>query len=620
MRRRLADFTRFNGLPDPRLAYIRFVGGAGSGGGGGNPEPPPSRTFIIQVNKGGNDSTGTGTDEQPFLTIGRAYTLAKTLAGLSDAQVVQVTVGPGTYTENLSSPAFVTTSTVDGDETSVIINGTAAIDAATWDAAANVIGSFVGLQIEGNVTINFTGVTQPGPSFTLQGCALGGTLSGTGDPTNGGNLNCVGCQFFGDITMTGLVLLTIGCFVEGPLIKFFSTAQQNAGWDSIGDASLAPSPLAITCDSTAGNTVVGNINSNLAGPESSLALKGAGTTWQASAGGTPQIVTRTAGAPAPLFLSNAVTLNSLTAAGANSIAGTQATSDGVGNIIWSGGGTRAYYGDGSDGNVNVVGTLTLARDMFYSNLTVPVATTLETNGFRIYVKNTLTVAGTIDNSGAAAVTNTGGAGTAGGTMFGGTAGANGVTATIASGAIAGNNGTNQTLGGGNNSGRGGTGGLTGVAAGGVGGTQNVLVTSFGDTRADPQTTVGAFIGLNPVGGVTSCPSVAGGTGGGSGAAGPVNPQSVSGGGGGAGGPILICCRVLTGAGTIQANGGAGAAGSAGNAGGGAGGGGGQILLTAGDRTAFTGTTTANGGAGGAGIGTGANGANGAAGTVISVQG
>jgi hypothetical protein len=53
----------------------------------------------------------------------------------------------------------------------------------------------------------------------------------------------------------------------------------------------------------------------------------------------------------------------------------------------------AIFGDGSDGDVTLgAGTTTLARDMYYDDLTVPNGSTLAAAGFRIFVAGLLTVA------------------------------------------------------------------------------------------------------------------------------------------------------------------------------------------------------------------------------------
>jgi hypothetical protein len=47
------------------------------------------------------------------------------------------------------------------------------------------------------------------------------------------------------------------------------------------------------------------------------------------------------------------------------------------------------YGPGTDGDVTVTGPISLSRDMYYNNLTVLANAQIDTNGYRIFVKDTL---------------------------------------------------------------------------------------------------------------------------------------------------------------------------------------------------------------------------------------
>jgi len=47
------------------------------------------------------------------------------------------------------------------------------------------------------------------------------------------------------------------------------------------------------------------------------------------------------------------------------------------------------YGTGVDGDVNITSPTTLSSDMFYNNLTIDPSITLNTNGYRVFVKGTL---------------------------------------------------------------------------------------------------------------------------------------------------------------------------------------------------------------------------------------
>jgi hypothetical protein len=59
----------------------------------------------------------------------------------------------------------------------------------------------------------------------------------------------------------------------------------------------------------------------------------------------------------------------------------------------------SLFGDATDGNQVIAADTVLTRDMFWDNMTVSLGVTLFTNGYRIFVRGTLTNNGTISNIG-----------------------------------------------------------------------------------------------------------------------------------------------------------------------------------------------------------------------------
>lgn len=53
------------------------------------------------------------------------------------------------------------------------------------------------------------------------------------------------------------------------------------------------------------------------------------------------------------------------------------------------------YGNGNDGNVTIASNTVLSRDMYYQNLTINANVQLDPNGYKIFVKNSLTLNGNI---------------------------------------------------------------------------------------------------------------------------------------------------------------------------------------------------------------------------------
>jgi hypothetical protein len=230
------------------------------------------------------------------------------------------------------------------------------------------------------------------------------------------------------------------------------------------------------------------------------------------------------------------------------------------------------YGYGTDSNVTISGTTTLTRDMFYSNLTLNAGVTLNTAGFRIFVRDTCTIgAGAIiRNDGNAASGTSLGTGAPSGTLGGGGAGAPGAVNTS-------NGASNIVDSVGGNGGAGGSGGAGGAAT---------PVTSANGGPDIVKTFPNATQGRQLAGGI-----VRGGAGGGGGLG---SGGQAGGGGGGGGGVVMLAAHIITGSGTVQARGGNGGSGIPG--GGGGGGGGCVIVVT---DLAPTGVSfNASGGAGG----------------------
>lgn len=292
------------------------------------------------------------------------------------------------------------------------------------------------------------------------------------------------------------------------------------------------------------------------------------------------------------------------------------------------------FGNGSDGDVTITTTVTLARDMFYNNLTINSPGVLDPNGYRVYVRGTLSGNGTIRRNGNNGTN--GGDGLAGG--GGGAGGAAAVTlnqgslnAEVAAGA--GGLGGNTTAGAGGGGGtspnpsysnvngaNGGTGGTNGGTSGGAEGTGGTA------TRGPLYNVVTTIQDLlyyfcSPASGAVAFPSTqykgpasaAGGGGGGASSVDSTRRGGGGGGGGGNGGFIWIAAHTVNFTGAIESKGGNGGNGGStttavsGGGGGGGGGNGGVIFAISRIYTSL-GTVTLTAGTGGtAGTNTGGTG-------------
>jgi len=281
------------------------------------------------------------------------------------------------------------------------------------------------------------------------------------------------------------------------------------------------------------------------------------------------------------------------------------------------------FGDGSDGDLTVVGTYTAAKELHFNNLTIPTGTAFKPNGHKVFVSNTLTIGSdaSLNDDGNNATNQAAGLALASRNYLiaNSSQGGNGVALTAlnwSNGANANtiSNSSPNNLGQSPTGGKGGNVTLRGNT-GGNGGTVTVLAQKWNGAWQTGRYSANGFNG---------------GSGGGGGA---INVTAYtsgifsSGGGGSGGGAVWIAAKSIVNQGRISANGGKGAdgilaTGTAECAGGGGGGGGNTCVIT---KTALAslGTIQAGGGVGGTsafntGTGVGTNGTTGNAGSLIII--
>ncbi len=264
---------------------------------------------------------------------------------------------------------------------------------------------------------------------------------------------------------------------------------------------------------------------------------------------------------------------------------------------------ESEFGDGSDSDVTISSNTTLTRDMYYNNLTVNASRTLTTAGYRIFVKDTLNLIGTISRVGTNASGATGGAALSATVLWGGGSGAAGQLAAGAGATAV----TNSLCGSGGDSGQ----GSAGLGAAGATATPPAEnLGGLGIMRASP----GCYQPLLVGGSTTRMTGGAGGSGGGGDGVGK------GGGGGGASTIAMIFAKTIIGSGTITCAGGNGANAVGANAGGGGGGGGGCIVMVSqSDFDTLSITLNVSGGTKGLKTGTGSDGVNGSDGRIYKIR-
>jgi hypothetical protein len=232
-------------------------------------------------------------------------------------------------------------------------------------------------------------------------------------------------------------------------------------------------------------------------------------------------------------------------------------------------GYNGFFGDGSDGDLNVAGATneasTTSGDVFYDDLSIGAAGVYRPQGRRIFVRGTLTIAagGFFTMTGNNAAAGLAGAATTAYLTNAGTAGGNGAAA----GGAAGTNSASTTIPNGINTCLGGAGGAGTGGAGGAAGT--IAANTVNGSVRDPAH------GMNNFSTGATQAGFNGGSGGGGGGG---DGALLGGGGGGGAGAIILMAREIICDGAITAIGGNGAAGAAVDCGGGGGGGGGKILI------------------------------------------
>jgi hypothetical protein len=274
-----------------------------------------------------------------------------------------------------------------------------------------------------------------------------------------------------------------------------------------------------------------------------------------------------------------------------------------------------FYGSGADGSGTYSANTTLDRVYEFQDLTIGAGVVLNTGGYPLYVRGTLTMVGeTVELDGAKIVRDgitatglTGGTPNAAAILGGSGAGGNGATSTdgVNGGAV-----TNSLGGAGGGyatspasiyAGTGGSATRPTAASGGDSNASNLMMLTSGNVYA----------------GTTWNTKITGG--GGGGGSGAQSGTGSTGGGGGSGGGVVtvFAFNIVAGVGAIiSANGGNGANGTGTEAGGGSGGGGGFVAVVSSIDAPANLTLSATGGTGGTKVGTGAwvAGAPGSAGT------
>lgn len=564
----------------------------------------PATDQNYYVSKQGNDTTGNGSIGNPYLTIAKAYAV---ITDSSPTKRYGITVGPGDYNESLSIKANVFVKGA-GPIVTRITGATQNINEATWNViSADNRSGFQDISLNGACTWDFT--AQAGnDSGKLYFYNVRTSGAWTFTAQNAINQVIVrDTDFFGTWTQSGMnSFISNSTWQSGNIVVNSAAAVGVAATLIVVGGRIAGN---ITAAWTSNAAVTVNLAGIAIGASTILTASGASCTVNVNDGSLPVLANRSFTSSAILNRINddfargvlSATTNVDFSASAAPAAGMVPIASSSSAAVWgypTGNGT-IDFGDGSDGDVTISsGTTTLARTMYYNNLTISGTGILNTNGYKVYVKGTLTnsVAGGIirtpNNGGNSGGTTAGTGATAmvANDMGAGLAGQAGVAG--AAGGLGGSSG-NPGVAAGSAEGYGAAGGLGGNGGSGIGG-------AAGTYTNVPE----RIIRHDHIYKLAYKNGGQGGASGGGGASAALGTGGGSGGGGSGGGVIMIFANTINNTGSFLARGGNGGNGNQGNGnatggGGGAGGGGGHIYIICINATAL-GTLTVTGGTGGTG--------------------
>lgn len=127
---------------------------------------PYTATQQVYVDKSGNDGTGTGSIEEPFLTISHALNV---IVDATSAKLYEIIVGPGVYAESPTLKPFIFIKGEDPSSTILDFQTIPVALDASFGAAANAVYGFSFMTLKntvpGPIVLNFNALGGAGTSF-----------------------------------------------------------------------------------------------------------------------------------------------------------------------------------------------------------------------------------------------------------------------------------------------------------------------------------------------------------------------------------------------------------------------------------------------------------------------
>ena len=251
----------------------------------------PTFTKIVHVDSDGSDSTGNGSYENPFLTVGHA------MASITDAsrsKNYSILMGSMADASNIALKPFVWISGAGPDNSQ--LSGALSFD-ASWGThlPSQPLGGFLNLSFNQFApAIDFSSVTPFWPGqVTFVGCTINGAIVFTGYTSND-FVVLQNCRLTQGYTQNGLVveLLDTACENSQPITVNSSAGGHNSRLLAIGGGTDG----SITCVESGGS-----INCDLSGfgVDNTVTLNGANIVFTSTT--QPRAVSLLSGAQAPVI-------------------------------------------------------------------------------------------------------------------------------------------------------------------------------------------------------------------------------------------------------------------------------------------------------------------------------
>jgi hypothetical protein len=205
------------------------------------PNPISTSTFIVYVNEGGNDSTGNGSVNNPYLTIAHAMS---TITYATASQRVIINLGPGTYSSNFSLKANVFI--IGSEPIATRLTGTIDINDASWNNANDNRSGFSNCTLVNAITFNFTAQSASAGKLYIYDCWFDGLITMTADSSINQTV-LTDCVLFAGWTQNGMEAILNNCDFFGGNITVNSSAA-TATYCQL-DSTIAAGNLVVTSTS-----------------------------------------------------------------------------------------------------------------------------------------------------------------------------------------------------------------------------------------------------------------------------------------------------------------------------------------------------------------------------------